>query len=112
VEREKRRNEELRTRLVDPAERVHDEAVARTLVEQTQALQDDIAAGKKQRLELEAGLYPKAHRLNMERHRIRMLQVEIGEMSVLLSGIRHDRAVERRVEARGKDGRRGDGRVE
>ena len=63
--------------------------------------------GKMQRLKFETKLYPKTHQLNMERNRIRTLQVELGEIGVLLEDVKHHKRVERIVDARlrnfGKD---------
>jgi hypothetical protein len=101
------RNNDLRQTLVRPQERIHNEALAKSLVQNIKDLQDDISVGKMQRLKFETKLYPKTHQLNMERNRIRTLQVELGELGVLLEDVKHHKRVERIIDARlrnsGKD---------
>eukprot|EP00941_MAST-03F_sp_MAST-3F-sp1_P000639 g639.t1 len=96
-EREKARNEKLRSQLTNPQERKENTETARELVENIKKIQKEITSGKQTRLNWEKKLYPKTHQLNLERHKIRMLQVELGEIMILLENVKHHVLVEKEI---------------
>ena len=52
-------------------------------------LQREIADGHAFKLEWVGKLLPKEHDLHLERRSISLLQVELGELKVLLEGVKH-----------------------
>jgi len=90
-------NTELRGKLDDPMQREHDEAEAKELQDELQNMQEEIAQGHRDKLEWSKKLYPKEHQLHMERHKISLLQVELGELKVLLEDVHHHEYVESRA---------------
>merc|ERR1719240_264757 len=93
----KSENQDYRKKLSDPLAREHDEAEAKLLQEELQQMQEDIAQGHRDKLEWSKKLYPKEHQLHMERHKISLLQVESGELKVLLEDVHHHADVESRA---------------
>ena len=89
VDTETKLNEELRDKLDDPTARTEDKALEKKLMADTTAVQASIGVKKREYLQWQMKLYPKEHELHMERHKISMLQVELGELKVLLEDIEH-----------------------
>lgn len=92
-------NIQLRDKLDDPSKRVHDEAKAKKLEEDIATIQTEIETGHKERLEWSKRLYPKNHELHLQRHKIRLLQVELGELMILVEDVKHHDIVEARMNA-------------
>jgi len=90
-------NKSLRAKLDDPMQREHDEKEAKDLQDELQNMQEEIAQGHRDKLEWSKKLYPKEHQLHMERHKISLLQVELGELKVLLEDVHHHEDVESRA---------------
>merc|ERR1719163_1734973 len=91
----KKINVDLRKKLNDPTQRVHDEAKAKELMARLESIQTEISKGHMLKLEWSRKLYPLEHKLHMERHAISLLQVELGELKVLLEDVHHHEDVER-----------------
>jgi len=87
----------VRSQLDDPMQREHDEAEAKELQDELSQMQEEIAQGHRDKLEWSKKLYPKEHQLHMERHKISLLQVELGELKVLLEDVHHHDDVEARA---------------
>jgi len=90
----KKVNVDLRKKLNDPTNRVHDEAKAKELMAKLEATQEEISNGHMLKLEWSRKLYPLEHKLHMERHAISLLQVELGELKVLLEDVKHHEDVQ------------------
>merc|ERR1719473_2026348 len=89
VDTETKLNEELRDKLDDPTARTEDKALEKKLQDDLMTIQKNIGDKKGEYLQWQMKLYPKEHELHMERHKISMLQVELGELKVLLEDIEH-----------------------
>ena len=57
-----------------------------------------IEKGKKERVEWARLLYPKNHELHLQRSKIRLLQIELGELMILVQNVEHHEDVQRRTE--------------
>merc|ERR1711907_221423 len=92
------KNAILRDKLDDPTQRKHDEAMEKQLQDELEKCQEDIAQGHRDKLEWSKKLYPMEHKLHMERAKVSLLQVELGELKVLLEDVHHHDDVEARTE--------------
>jgi len=93
----KKTNAEVRAKLDDPMQRQHNEEEEKQLMLELEKMQEEIAKGHRDKLEWSKKLYPKEHQLHMERHKISLLQVELGELKVLLEDVHHHADVESRA---------------
>merc|ERR1712032_635723 len=91
------KNVDLRTKLEDPTQRQHDEKVEKALQDDLEQIQEDIAQGHRDKLEWSKKLYPMEHAMNLERAKVSLLQVELGELKVLLEDVHHHEDVEQRT---------------
>jgi len=91
------KNATLRTKLDDPTQRKHDEVVEKQLQADLEQIQEDIAQGHRDKLEWSKKLYPMEHKLHLERAKVSLLQVELGELKVLLEDVKHHEDVESRT---------------
>merc|ERR1712166_302366 len=90
----KKINVGLRKKLNDPSGRVHDEDLAKKLMADLESIQTEIGKGHMLKLAWSTKLYPLEHKLHMERHAISLLQVELGELKVLLEDVHHHEDIE------------------
>jgi Ca2+-binding EF-hand superfamily protein len=98
ADRGEQANRRARAQLADPTERRHDEATMRALQDELDEVQKKIEVGHREKLDLSKTLFPKEHALSLERHKISLLQVELGELKVLLDDVHHHKDVEERTE--------------
>jgi len=92
------KNSVLREKLDDPTQRKHDEELEKKLRNDFVQIQEDIANGHKEKMEWSKKLYPMEHKLHLERAKVSLLQVELGELKVLLEDVHHHADVEKRTE--------------
>jgi len=91
------KNAAIREKLDDPTQRKHDEATEKALQDELEQIQEDIAQGHRDKLEWSKKLYPMEHAMNLERAKVSLLQVELGELKVLLEDVHHHEDVEIRT---------------
>ena len=90
---ENEKNQGIIGQLHKPGQREHDEKLAKELQESLDRIQEDIAQGHTDKFEWSRKLYPKEHELNLHRHSIRLLQVELGELKILMNNVHHHKLV-------------------
>ena len=86
-------NENLRKILNDPQDKVDDEATVKKLVSRLKDLEGDISRGQERRFEIAKQLYEREHEMHMEKSRMNLLSVELGELSMLLREVEYDNDV-------------------
>merc|ERR1712196_482276 len=91
------KNNALRKKLDDPTQRKHDEELEEKLTKDLGDIQEAIAKGHEDKLEWSKKLYPMQHKLHLERAKVSLLQVELGELKVLLEDVHHHEDVEKRT---------------
>merc|ERR1712196_606546 len=91
------KNNALRKKLDDPTQRKHDEELEEKLMKDLGDIQEAIAKGHEDKLEWSKKLYPMQHKLHLERAKVSLLQVELGELKVLLEDVHHHEDVEKRT---------------
>ena len=96
--KEKEKNDGLRKRMADETQRTHDAELMKTLGEKRDLHIANIAKGHKLRLKWAQKLYPVENDLALERRKIENLQVELGELKILIENITHHEDVEKRTE--------------
>jgi hypothetical protein len=87
-------NVKIRKNLNVEHERVHDEAQERALVDELAAIHREIAEGHNRKLDWAKRLYPREHELHLSRHQIGLLQVELGELKILLENVKHHEEID------------------
>ena len=89
-------NKKVKAQLHQPDKREHDEKLAKELEARLQVIQKGIADGMQEKFALMQPLYAKEHELGLQRSSIRMLQVELGELKILMNNVHHHERVEKR----------------
>ena len=82
--------------LNDPVDKINDEAQCKELMANIKASEAKIAAGQEQRFAIAREVFAEEHSLHIERAKVSLLQVELGELSLLLQDVEHDPLVEAR----------------
>lgn len=80
-------NVEMRAALSNPTDRAHDKAEEKELNDALGDCMVAISEGQKEKFSVSGVLFKKEHELVLERHKISNLQVELGELKIILEDL-------------------------